>query len=92
MTQYDERVQYQRDLLDAEEWAKTPKSLHIHQLTSMWYETDESKKDVENGSVTDIQYNSGRIERTRDGKIIRTFGKDLKGKELVYEYIRNRQR
>ena len=92
MTQYDERVQFQRDKLDAERWAKTPKCVHIHRLTSLWYETEESAKDLKDGNVTDIQYNSGRIERKRNGKTIRTFGEDLKGKALVYEYHRSQQR
>ena len=87
MTQYDERVQYQRDLLAAEEWAKTIKSLHAHSLNSMWYDT--RPQDTEDGkSVMDIQYHSGLIERkTHDGYTV-YFGEELKGEELVYEYLR----
>ena len=48
MTQHDERVQYQRDLLNAESWATGFKTLHTHSLKSMWYETEESEKDFEN--------------------------------------------
>tara|TARA_B100000073_G_C23683999_1_gene553729 strand:+ start:759 stop:1034 length:276 start_codon:yes stop_codon:yes gene_type:complete len=88
MTQYEDRVERQRLQLEAEKWAKVPKSVHIHRLSSMWYETEESKADLEDGNVTDIQYNSGRIERSRNGELIRTFGKDLKGEELVRAYQR----
>ena len=35
MTQYDDRVQYQRDLIAAEKWAETPKYIHIHSLDSI---------------------------------------------------------
>ena len=62
MTQYDERVQYQRDLLEAEEWAKTIKSGHAHSLNSMWYDT--RPQDTEDGKhVMDTQYFSGLIKR-----------------------------
>ena len=88
MTQYDERVQYQRDKLEAEAWAKIPKSVHIHRLESMWYETEESKVDFEKGNVVDIQYNNGVIKRQQDGKTIRTFGKEITGKDLVHLYHR----
>lgn len=88
MTQYEDRVERQRLQLEAEKWANVPKSVHIHRLSSMWYETEESKADLEDGNVTDIQYNSGRIERSRNGELIRTFGKDLKGEELVRAYQR----
>lgn len=88
MTQYDDKVEFQRLTLEAEQWAKIPRSIHIHRLTSMWYETEDSKDDLEEGNVTDIQYNSGRIERKRNGKLIRTFGKALKGEELVRAYQR----
>ena len=88
MTQYDDRVQKQRDLLKAEKWAKTIKSLHAHSLNSMWY--DNRPQDTEDGkSVMDIQYNSGLIERrTHDGYTV-YFGTELKGDELLYEYLRH---
>ena len=54
----------------------------------MWYETEDSKRDFENGSVTDTQYNSGLIERTQNGKLIRTFGYRMTGDELIDIYIR----
>ena len=56
MTQYDSRVQYQRDLIAAEEWSKTVKSVHAHSLSSMWYDT--RPEDTADGkSVLDVQYN-----------------------------------
>ena len=88
MTQYDERVDMQKKILLAEEYRDKPKWVHAHSLTSMWYETEDSKKDFENGSVTDTQYNSGLIERTQNGKLIRTFGYRATGDELVDIYVR----
>lgn len=88
MTQYDDRVEQQRLYLEAVEWAKIPKSVHIHQLDSMWYETKESKKFLKNGRVTDIQYNNGIIERKQDGKLVHKFGSKLSKEELVRAYLR----
>ena len=62
MTEYDNAVERQRVLLEAEQWAEQPQSIHVHGLTSMWYETEESKIDFDNGNVTDTIYNSGLIE------------------------------
>ena len=54
MGQYDDRVRRQALLLEAEEWAKGISCIQIHQITSMWYETDFTKKEIEvNGPVTD---------------------------------------
>jgi len=88
MTQYNDRVQKQRDLLKAEEWSKSVKSVHAHSLSSMWYDT--RPQDTEDGkSVMDTQYFSGLIKReTHDGYTV-YFGKELKGDELLYEYYRN---
>lgn len=88
MTQYDDQVEYQRNLLKAEEWAKIPKSVQIHNLDSMWYETEESKKFLKKGKVTDIQYNNGIIIRKQDGKTVHTFGKKISKAELVRAYLR----
>tara|TARA_X000000368_G_scaffold391743_1_gene355997 strand:- start:588 stop:863 length:276 start_codon:yes stop_codon:yes gene_type:complete len=88
MTQYDERVDYQRTLLKAEEWAGGIKSLHTHRTKSCWY--DNRPADTDESHVRDIQYNDGRIHRT----IINTgeevwFKKDrLVGSKLVDEYLR----
>ena len=89
MTQYDDRVQYQRDLLAAEEWAKGVRSCHVHSTNSCWY--DDRPQDTENNSVTDVQFNSGIIKRSIQGKHIHTFGTELKGEELVRSYIRSKQ-
>lgn len=87
MGQYEERVERQRNLLQAEEWAKGFSCMHIHSLSSMWY--DNRPQDTEDGKmVTDIQYNSGLIKRTlEDGSVV-YFGNELKGDELIDEYIK----
>ena len=85
MTQYDDKVQYQRDLLAAEEWAKSFSSMHNHSISSMWYDT--RPQDTEDGKgVLDIEYNSGLIERkTHDGYTV-YFGEELKGDALIDSY------
>ena len=91
MTQYDEVVENQRLLIEAEEWAKIPKSVHVHRLDSMWYETEDSKKFLDKGSVTDIQYNNGIIKRQQDGKTVHIFGEEITGEELIRAYVRGGQ-
>ena len=89
MGQYRDKVELQKQILKAEEYKDTPKWIHSHRLTSMWYETKESVKDVEDG-VMDIQYMDGRIEREnlKTGK--RTvLVKGLTGEDLVQEVTRN---
>ena len=90
MTQFDEVVGRQREKILAEEWAKGVKCVHIHQLKSMWY--DDRPQDTDDGAVTDIQYNSGIIERRINNKVIHRFGEAKTGKALVYSYVRNKQR
>ena len=87
MTQYKQAVNKQRLLLEAEKWAKSVKSLHVHSLDSMWY--DNRPQDTENNtSVTDIQYNSGLIERKlSNGKTV-YFGAKLQGEDLIREFVR----
>lgn len=87
MTQYDDKVQEQRDKIAAEEWAKQTKSIQVHSLKSMWY--DDRPQDTDGGAVTDHEFNSGIIKRYKEGKLIHTFGKELKGIELLNAYIRN---
>lgn len=84
MTQFNDRVEKQRLKIEAEEWAKGVKSLHAHSLTSLWYDNGR-----EDGSVLDIQYNDGRVERKIDstGETI-ILGTQLIGKELVEQYVR----
>lgn len=90
MTQYDDRVERQRLLLEAEEWAQGVASLHAHSLSSMWYDT--RPQDTQDGKgVVDKQYNSGLIERTlQDGSVV-YFGKELEGDELIDAYTRTTQ-
>ena len=87
MGEFDYRVQKQKVLLEAEEWADGIKSIHVHGITSMHYETAESKADIEkNGHVTDTEYNSGLIVRERDGKEVCTFGIRKTGDDLIDAY------
>ena len=88
MTEYQERVNMHKLILLAEEYRESPKWIHSHSLTSMWYETKETELDAVKG-VTDTQFMDGRIERvTHDGKkyIIK---QGLTGEDLVQEVSRN---
>jgi len=93
MTQYDETVERQRLLLEAEDWANGISSLHSHRLSSMWYDT--RPQDTENGQyVLDKQYNGGEIERSiydTDGKDLGrfVFGKRLTGDDLISAYTKS---
>ena len=88
MGEYDYRVQRQKVLLEAEDWADGVKSIHVHGITSMYYETAESKSDIEkNGQVTDTEYNSGIIVRVRNGKEVCTFGIRKTGDDLIDAYL-----
>lgn len=88
MTQYTETVERQRIKMEAEDWAKTVKSVHAHSLQSMHYDT--RPEDTANGKcVTDTEYNSGIVERRQNGKLIYTFGKKLTGQALIDAYTRN---
>jgi hypothetical protein len=88
MTQYDESVQRQRDMIDAEEWSSKIKSIHVHSFDSMHYDT--RPEDTADGkSVTDHEFNSGIVQRYQNGKLIHTFGKELKGEELLRAFVRN---
>ena len=85
-----EKVEKQRLLLEAEEWATGIRDIHIHSITSMWYETAESKAELlRNGPVTDTTFNNGLIERTRDDKLVCTFGLALTGDDLLDKYLIN---
>ena len=89
MGQYDDRVERQRVLLEAEEWSKGIANIHVHQITSMWYETPESKAELlKNGHVTDTTFNNGLIERRRDDTLICSFGLALSGDDLLDSYLR----
>ena len=88
MTQYEQRVKNQAVKLAAEEWANQVSGLHAHSLTSMWYDNDQTVKDVVKG-VVDVQYMDGRIERTlKNGKKY-TIVEGRTGADLVQEVVRN---
>ena len=90
MGQYSDRVERQRLLLEAEQWAEGVQSLHAHSLSSMWY--DDRPQDTADGKgVVDKQYNSGLIERTLEDGTLVYFGKKLKGDELIEEFTRKTQ-
>ena len=81
MGQFEDRVQKQRDLLAAEEWADGVAQIHVHRLKSLWYET--RPQDTDDGKVIDTIYNDGLIERhLPDGGVV-FLGKRLKGQDLV---------
>lgn len=87
MGQYDDKVERQRILLAAEEWALGVRSLHAHSLSSMWY--DDRPEDTADGKgVVDRQFNSGLIERTLDDGSVVYFGEQLKGDELIQEFLK----
>jgi len=92
MGQYDDKVERQRLLLEAEDWAEGIRSLHSHRLSSMWY--DDRPEDTQDGKfVIDRQFNGGEIERTvydQSGKKIgmHMFGERKTGDELIAEYSR----
>ncbi len=85
MSQYDEIVERQRALLEAEKWASTVKSIHAHAFNSMWYDTRG-----EDGSVLDIEYNNGVIKREikETGEVV-FFGHELTGEALLDAYSRS---
>ena len=87
MGQYEDRVERQRLRLEAEKWASGVKTVHSHQLKSMWY--DDRPEDTDDGPVIDISYNDGRIQRTiidTDEKIM--MGEAVTGDALVRAYTR----
>jgi hypothetical protein len=84
MSEHNEIVERQRQLLLAEEWSKGIKAIHAHSLTSLWY--DDRGND---GSVCDTEYNSGLIEREirKTGETV-YFGEPLSGDDLIDQYSR----
>ena len=81
MTQYKNKVELQRKILAAEEYSDSIKGMQVHSMSSMWY--DNRPQDTEKHSVTDIEYMSGKIERTlHDGtKVVLVEGET--GEKLV---------
>lgn len=87
MTEFKDKVERQRILLEAEVWAKGVSGIHAHSLSSMWYDT--RPQDTQDGKgVVDRHFNSGLIERTLDDGSIVYFGTELTGDELIREYQR----
>jgi len=83
MTQYQDKVEMAAARIKAEDWAKGIKSLHAHELDSMWY------TDRDDGQVLDITFNNGKIERTiidTEEKIVLAEG--IKGQELISQFMR----
>ena len=88
MGQYDKVVEKQRKKLAAEDWASKVKSIHAHSLSSMYY--DDRTEDTNGKSVTDIEYNSGRIERKLTTGETFIFDKyELKGDALIQSFSQN---
>lgn len=86
MTEFTEAVEKRRMMIEAEEWAKETVFLQVHKLKSMWYDT--RPEDTDDSFVMDVQYNTGRVERT----ILKTgekvyFGEELKGDSLLNAYL-----
>ena len=89
MSQYDDVVDKQRVIIEAEKSAKGVKGIHAHSLTSMWYETnpDRTGDDL---SVIDVEYNDGVIEREyiKTGNV-ESIGEHLTGQALYDEFGRH---
>ena len=87
MGQYNDRVEKQRLLLEAEVWAKSISGIHAHSMSSMWY--DNRPEDTTDGkSVVDTTYNNGLIKRELEDGTKIYFGEKLKGDALVDAYVR----
>jgi len=88
MTQYDETVERQRLMIEAEEWAGKTRGIHAHSIDSMYY--DDRPEDTKDGkSVTDHEFNDGTVQRYQGGELIHTFGKKLTREELLDAYSRS---
>ena len=89
MSEYDDVVERQRVIIEAEKWAKGVKGIHAHSLTSLWYETnpDRTGNDL---SVIDIEFNDGVIEREyiKTGNV-ESIGEHLTGQALYDEFGRH---
>ena len=89
MSQYDDVVERQRQMIEAEKWSKGVKAVHAHSFTTMWYENnpDRTGDDLR---VLDVEYNDGTVEReyivSGRKEII---GTKLKGEMLLFEYQRH---
>ena len=88
MSQFEDKVERQRKLLKAEKWAEGVREIHAHELTSMFYEIDETVNDTKDGAVTDIRYNDGLIERHLPSGEVKYFGERLTGDALIEAWWR----
>lgn len=87
MGQFNDRVEKQRLLLEAEDWAKSISGIHAHSMSSMWY--DNRPEDTADGKgVVDTSYNNGLIKRELEDGTKVYFGEKLKGDALVDAYVR----
>jgi hypothetical protein len=88
MSQYDEVVERQRQMIKAEEWSRGVKCVHAHSFTSLWYENnpDRTGDDLR---VIDTEYFDGTVERQyiASGKT-EIIGTKLTGQALLDEYTR----
>ncbi len=85
MTEYNEAVARQALILKAEVWAKQVSGIHVHGIDSMWY--DDHPEDTKGDKrVSDYSFYSGIIKRYQDGELLRTFGKELTGEDLISKY------
>jgi len=88
MSQYDEVVERQRQMIKAEEWSKGVKCVHAHSFTSLWYENnpDRTGDDLR---VLDTEYRDGTVERKYlvSGKT-EIIGTKLTGQDLLDEFGR----
>ena len=89
MTEHKEKVIRHAMLLEAEDWAGGVSGIHVHSLSSMWY--DDHPEDTKDQTVTDTHYNDDTIVRTVDGKVVRTFGEALKGDDLIDAWAKANQ-
>ena len=91
MTQYTGIVDRQRAIIEAEEWGKQVKWLHIHSLNIFLYDT-RHEHTADGKRVWDTMYNSGLIKRVldeRDGGRTVFFGRAKKGTALFDSWRRN---
>ena len=88
MSQYDDVVERQRQMIEAEKWSKGVKAVHAHSFTTMWYENnpDRTGDDLR---VLDVEYNDGTIEREYIVSGVKeVIGTKLTGQALLDEYTR----
>lgn len=85
MTEYTESVKRQALLLEAEIWADGIAGIHVFDTRKVTMAYDEY---LDDGNVVDTTFNDGRIERRKDGKLIRILGEKLEGDALIDKYER----